>query len=291
MNFKDPNLKILNFTHVDFDGMVSAIVMKNYYSNIEVYQINYGKERESLDIALSKRDSIDAIVFTDFTPNNLGMFQKIGKPVLVLDHHESVLAMNDPQNDVFISTKYCGALMVYKYFNVENKLSHLEELVKIANDFDMWILKDVRSMFFNAMAFEMGFNWFVNRFINGNIDLYPEEKLFLKNYQKDYKKFYDELPLSELSNNGAFVEVNKYLAEVSRDLRKDGYEWLIMKHGKGLSLRSNRDDLDLTQVAKILGKGGGHKKAIGMSITKNMRDEIIDIEKAVETSISASFIE
>ena len=45
-DFYDENLKVLNFTHIDFDGVASAIVLKNFYKNVIVEKINYGGEKE-----------------------------------------------------------------------------------------------------------------------------------------------------------------------------------------------------------------------------------------------------
>jgi nanoRNase/pAp phosphatase (c-di-AMP/oligoRNAs hydrolase) len=60
-------------------------------------------------------------------------------------------------------------------------------------------------------------------------------------------------------------------------LSKAGYDYQIIKHGNSLSLRSNTDKIDLVEVCRIVGKGGGHKRAAGIPIYYGE-----DIQKLVE---------
>lgn len=266
-NFYNQDLRILNFTHIDFDGAAANIVIKNYFLNVQTEVINYGKEQEAYDKITKNMGAFDAVIFTDFCPVNIKQLQKIGKPILVLDHHDSAKQFNDPQNGVFINTSYCGAMLAYKYFGAKLDLSHLKEFIDIANDYDLFTLKDPRSMCFNALYWEMGFKWFVRRFIYGNIKLSYEEKSFIQWYKADEQKYYDNLELVEMNIGnlkGCMYKTDKYIGEMSARLRADGYDFQIIHHGNALSLRSNNDALDLTKVCQYVGKGGGHAKACGI---------------------------
>lgn len=266
MNFYDENLRVLNFTHIDFDGVISAIVVKTYYKNVITEQINYGREQEAVDKIIKYKDKIDAVVFTDFTPVNIKALQAMGKPILVLDHHESCLSFNDPQNNVHINLKYCGAMLAFKYFSVKKDMSHLNDLVFLANDYDLFTLSDPRSMPFNALYWQMGFRWFMTRFMNGNTKLYPEEKQYILDYQKAVQLTYDNLPISDLPHKGCFYECEMYMAEMSRRLANDGYQYQIIKHGNALSIRSATDNINLLDVCKYVGDGGGHRRAAGIPL-------------------------
>lgn len=268
-DFYNPDLRILNFTHIDFDGAASAVVIKNYYKNVQTEVINYGKEQEAYDKMTKNMGAFDAVVFTDFCPVNIKQLQKIGKPILVLDHHETAKQFADPQNGVYIKTEVCGAMLAFKYYSVKKDLSHLKDLINIANDYDLFTLKDNRSMCFNALFWEMGFRWFVRRFMTGNTSLYAEEKDYIRWYKVDEQKWYDNLELVDIpvkNLKGCFYETEKYLAEMSARLRLDGYDFQIIKHGTALSVRSNSDALDLTKVCQFIGKGGGHPKAVGIPV-------------------------
>lgn len=263
--FENRNTRILNFTHIDLDGVTAGIVIANYFKEVDTQQINYGKEQEAYDYIIAHRNDFDAIIFTDFTPVNIQNIQKLNIPVLVLDHHESAKQFNDPEHGIFINTKYCGAMLAYKFFNQHGEISHLEDLVKIANDYDMWILNDPRSRPFNILMWEMGFKWFFRRFLKGNTALYGEEYDYLTFYKKDYEKIWDNLEVSDLPHNGVFFTATKYLSDIYADLSKT-YDYIICKNNFSLSLRSRTDDINLVNVCNRVGKGGGHKAAAGIPI-------------------------
>lgn len=275
-DFYDENLRVLNFTHIDFDGVVSGIVIKNYFKNVITEQVNYGNEQQIIAKVNKYKGKFDAIIFTDFCPteggpgilkNAIEEIKVVAEvPILVLDHHESALKYNDPPNNIYINLKYSGCMLTYKYFSVKKDLSHLQDLVSIANDYDLFTLQDKRSMLFNALMWQMGFNWFFARFKHGKIALYDEEKEWLKEYIQEVKKQYDELPISDLAHEGCFYECEKYLAEMSVRLSKEGYKYQVIKHGNSLSIRSNTDDINLVDVCKFIGRGGGHRRAAGIPI-------------------------
>lgn len=285
MNWKNKNLKILNFTHNDMDGAGASIILRNYFNEVITYPITYGKENDIISKIKMNINKIDGIIFTDFTPENLSQIQSMSKPVMVIDHHTSALKYHKPENDIMIFTKYCGTLLTFKYFN-DGSLNYLENMSNMINDYDLFILKDPSSKFYNNMYFEMGFKWFSERFFNGNLNLYPEEKDFLTRMKKKYDKFYSELPITELPNKGVFAKVDNYIADVSIDLRNDGYEWLILMHGNSLSLRSSNPKIDLTKVCEKIGKGGGHPTACGMYINNDNLMELVNkITKIVQSHI------
>lgn len=294
-DFYNENLRVLNFTHVDFDGVTSAIVLKNYFKNVIVEQINYGREQEIIDKCRKYQGKFDVVIFTDFCPVNIKQVKEFLKtsfqieiPALVLDHHESAVPFNDPQNDIHINMKYSGCMLAYKYFGIKKDLTHLNELVFIANDYDMFTLTDKRAMFFNALMWKMGFDWFLIRFIKGNIKLYAEEKNYLLQYVTDVKKQYDELPLSDLPHNGCFYECEDHIAEMSHRLSKDGYDYQIIKHGRALSIRSNTDKINVVNICRTIGRGGGHKRAGGIPMfqSDDIKKLVQDICFAVEHELN-----
>lgn len=278
-DFYNQDLRILNFTHIDFDGVVSSIVIKNYFANVIVERINYGKEPDIFTKIAMHRGGYDAIIFTDFCPAECAgvpsknLIQEIvksaGVPVLVLDHHESALKHNDPANGVYINTKYCGAMLAWKYFGVKKDLSKLSDLVKLANDYDLFTLVDPRSMPFNALYWQMGFEWFLSRFKNGNTNLYPEEKQFLLEYKIIVQQTYDTLMLSDLPHHGCFYRCGKFMSEMSHRLANDGYQYQIVLHNSTLSVRSATDKINLVDVCQFIGKGGGHRRAVGIALRPN----------------------
>lgn len=286
-NWYNKKLKILNFTHVDLDGAASNIVIRNFFKDVITYTVNYDRDKEIIARIKQHYNEIDGIIFTDYTPSNLSQVQSMGKPVLVLDHHESALKMKDPNNDVYIVTSHCGAYVTYKYFNKFEELIHLQELVEITNDYDLFILKNIKSKPFNALFWKMGFEWFVERFLNGNVSLYEEEKTYIKTYMADYKKYYNSLEIVPLANKGVFCTVTKYLSDVSISLKDDGFQYLIIYHNGQFSLRSSNNKINLVNVCNRIGRGGGHPLACGIRLENdNVMTLINKIVKEIEVELN-----
>lgn len=288
MNYwHNTKLKILNFTHCDMDGAAAGIVIKNYFNEVLTEQINYSSENTILQRMIKYKDKFDAVIFTDFCPSNLTEIKAFGKPVLVLDHHESAVKNNNPKEFIYVCPGHCGAKLALTYFNHDDCLKHLEEFIEIVNDFDLYILKDPRSKHFNSLYWDMGFNWFINRFYTGDLELSKSEKAFLVRKQKDFKNYYDGLEISELKNGGVFCYSDKYISEITDALKAEGYKWMIIYRSGFLSIRSADDSgIDLVEVAKIVGKGGGHEHAIGIPQEKDKLDELIaKVDESVDTYI------
>lgn len=288
MNYwHNTKLRILNFSHCDMDGATSTIVIKNYFNKVISEQITYSQENTIVPKLIKHKDNFDAIIFTDFCPCNLNEVIAFGKPVLVLDHHESAVKWNDPKKFIYVCPGFSGCKLAYEFFNHDDCLIHLKELIDIVNDFDLYILKDPRSKPFNSLYWDMGFTWFINRFFGGDVELSRAEKAFLVRKQKDFKEYYDGLEISELNNKGVFCYCDHFLSEVSDALKADGYAWVVLYRPGFLSVRSSDDsNIDLVEVAKILGKGGGHEHAIGIPQEKDMLDKLIgDVDNAVDTYI------
>lgn len=285
--FHNSKLRILNFTHVDMDGATSNIVIKNYFKNVITHIINYDRDNEIIPKMIKEKNNYDAVIFTDFCPANLSQVQAFGKPLLVLDHHESAIQNNNPGQNVYICTKFCGAKLAFEYFNHDDCLKHLKDIVEITNDYDLYLLKDPRSKAYNSLFWEMGFNWFVQRFFTGDIELIKAEKQFLVRKQKQFNEYYANLPIQELKHKGVVCESELYISDVADALRKDGYEWCIIYRNGYLSVRSSDDsNINLANVTKRLGKGGGHVHAVGIPQQKeNLADLIKRIENEVDVEL------
>ena len=91
--FKNRNLRVLNCTHDDLDGIVSGIVVKTVFPNAITVQVNYkgGQTYEDGKAAiLNTADSYDAIVFSDFCPDD--------DMVATIHHQQAVLGYRPPSD-------------------------------------------------------------------------------------------------------------------------------------------------------------------------------------------------
>lgn len=278
MNYNNDKLRILNITHADMDGIASSIVLKNFYKTVYTVPVTYQSETASVHEALTMyKEKFDLIICTDFYPaRTITELQKISG-IVVLDHHESVEDKNNDEN-IIINPLYSGCELTYNFIKKFKDISYLKELVTIVTDWDMFKLKDKRSAYFNNMYWEMGPKWFGRRFISGNVVLYPEEKQYFIDANKEFKDMYDTLEIFDMARNGVYFETPRFQYECIEALKKDGYKWFAIKNKNNLSIRC--DDVDLIDIANKVGKGGGHKHAIGIPLTS--ADNVGEILKKLE---------
>ena len=269
MIYNNQDLRILNITHSDMDGIASAIVLKNFYKKVITIPVTYQSEKLITEALAKYNGQFDAVICTDFYPSNsIDQIREATQQYLVLDHHESVEQFNDNKN-IIINTSMCGAKLTYNFINHFKDISYLKELIDIVNDWDMFILKDIRSRYFNNMFWEMGNKWFMRRFMTGNVKLYPEEKQYLIDAQAEFKDMYDNLEISDLVDNGVYFETDRFMNETVEALKKDGYKWFAIRNKNSISVRA--DDVNLLDVFKIFNNGGytggGHPHAGGIPLS------------------------
>ena len=284
MNYNNPKLRILNVTHYDMDGCGASIVLKNFYEQVIVVPVTYNTEWKLLDEIAQYDGKFDAIICTDFYPaQTINDLRKLST-TLVLDHHESVVDKNN-DTDIIINTLYSGTKLAYKFISKFKDISYLEKLVDIIDDYDMFRLKLPASVYFNNLFWEMGHKWFTRRFITGNTVMYPEEKRYFVDAKKEFDNMYETLEIVDLAHNGVYFESDRFHYECIEALKKDGYKWFAIKNKSNLSVRC--DDIDLTEIAKKIGKGGGHVHAIGIPMAKT--DNPIELVKRIELFIDTEY--
>ena len=284
MNYNNPNLRICNIYHSDLDGAATHIILKNFYKYVIGIPINYNTEWKLPDEVKNYEGKYDIIICTDFCPTKAyADLCKLGH-VLVIDHHESVVDRNNNET-IVINTQWSATALVYKFISKFKNISYLDNFVKLVDDWDMFRLKDPRSPFFNNMFWEMGNKWFLRRFIKGNLEFYPEEKQYFVDSRNEFKEMYETLEIIDLAQHGVFFETDRFMHDCIESLKKDGYKWFIIKNKSNLSIRC--DDIDLTDVFKKLGKGGGHVHAGGLPLFKN--DNIQEIIEQIERIVDAEY--
>lgn len=269
MNFLDRNIRVLNITHCDLDGSVAGIVTKRFYADCTTFVTNYGREKglSTVEYIKSIRNKIDAVVFTDFSPIDfVEEMNELKIPYMILDHHESALPLNDPKNGMIVNTKFCGAKLAYLYYvRIAKELECLKELVELANDYDCWIHNDRRSKYLNTVHWcYYGFDNFYERFKFGFNGFNEFEKGEILKAHNQFKKIWDEMPLTDLPHNGCICNASTLISEISIQLEKEGYEWFIIFNDLTCKfhLRSRTDKVDWVPICRdVLKRGGGHSRA------------------------------
>lgn len=264
---------ILHITHNDLDGAGCTILMKKVYgAKIEYFSMNYD---EIDNFLLENYQRYEKIFITDVSPS-LNIFEKIRdeKEIILIDHHKTSENFKKYDN-VYHEIGKCGTLLTLEYLEqLENiNLKEYYEFVRLVNDYDLWLLKDNRSLDLNKLFYLYGFDNFVDRFLeNPSVDL-DEKEVFVLNIENERQQKYIENVsttvrefIDKEGRKFGVVFAEQYNSELGHFLiNEKGYDYVfIINIQKGkISLRSKKD-VDVAKIAVANG-GGGHKNAAGFS--------------------------
>jgi len=268
---------ILHITHNDLDGAGCAILMKKVFGeNLEYFSMNYD---EIDDFILKNFMNYEKIYITDLSPS-LDVYKEVlkRKEIILIDHHKTSESFKIFDN-VYHENDKCGTMLTFEYLEktINADLSKYYDFVKLVNDYDLWILKDKRSLELNKLFYLYGFENFVNRFIkNYTIDFDEKEQFVLEIENERQKKYLestaDTVKIFKDRDNRQFgvVFAEQYNSELGHNLISEknlDYVIIINIQKKKISLRS-KIDVDVSKIAVANG-GGGHKNAAGFSTDFN----------------------
>ena len=99
-------------------------------------------------------------------------------------------------------------------------------------------------------------------------DLYKRQ-IKINKYIDEKEKFLVEINIKGL--NAGVVIAENYISELASTIlkRRIDLEILVILNGKTASLRTRRNNIDLSKLAEEYG-GGGHQKASGFTLTPKM---------------------
>ena len=265
-------------THSDYDGISAAIIGKVVYPNAKVEFCNYDDINEKVLEHLGK----DVIFITDISVNE-EVAEKIEENnsqyndcVLLFDHHKTAKWLTK-YNWVTFADDKCGARVFYEWLmdrytdcEASEKLAKYIDLVTYANDYDLWIHKYPLSKKLNMLAYEYGFERFMNRFLdNPDCTLTKSEELILELANERKMKFIEEQKKNMKlykDNQGKTVAVflsTQHAGEVRDFINDDNIDYyLFFSLNKGIASLRTKGEVDCSEVAKMFG-GGGHTKAAG----------------------------
>lgn len=269
------NANILSLSHNDLDGVAAQIVLGHIYENITFMNVSFYKIDEILHSL--NYDKYDYVILTDICPDNRDNLYLSDKIVLI-DHHESALDMNNPSKMHFVIEGVCGALLTKRFVEkmYGTKLSHLDDLIALVNDYDMWILDNPNSKHMNdIMFYKYRPNKFRDTFFDGRTEFTESEMTWIADREKKFERLYEELEVFELDKiNGVVINAREFINEIAKRLMdEEGYNIVFIRNpsNERVSIRHNLDDLDMGGLLKELGFGGGHRRSAGC-FSKDLND-------------------
>jgi len=278
--------KILSISHYDMDGQGCAIVLANVFKNIKFITATF----TNIDGIIKNTDfsEYDLVFMTDVYPKDIELLDDIPNLIL-LDHHETNKS-HEPSNNRYVITDICGAMITKNY--IESKLnvdlSHLNSLIYLINDYDMWIHNNKKSKMLNELYYWYRGDKFRERFMSGNTRLLPNEIDYIKKQKKKFLETYNELEVFDFDKiNGCFFifDFNFVNDLCEKLLKEEKYDVVFCQNPRtgNISVRTNiRPDINLGETFTELELGGGHCSSAGLRGIDNSFDSLKSVLKVVE---------
>ena len=224
------------------------------------------------------------VVILDFSFDNKTTKKLIkdANNLLVIDHHKSAMVeLHDISNTIFDMSK-SGATMAWEFFHPGKESP---KFIQYITDRDLWKWELPYSKEFSA-AFDMvpfDFEEFEKFEDDSVFDDAVKRGSFILAYSKTVVKKVCEKAVSRKYKDKDVLVVNSshWMSEIGSKLSPDCDFALIWYYDHNdqytrVSLRSFHDHIDVSEIAKDF-KGGGHRKAAGFTLTKDMHiDDIFD---------------
>ena len=302
------------FTHTDLDGIGCAILAKLAFGTevVDIEYCNYDNINSKVEEYFNSGIEYECHI-TDISINE-ELAKKIDdikreyrlsyheKKCQLLDHHATALGLNKYEwckvqienEDTHIKTS--GTEMYYHWLvdnNYLNSNNILNKFVEVIRDYDTWrwstlgkegiICKQINDLFY-LYGREKFIDWCITEIYENSFPkLYESDELVLEMKQKeidDYVNAKDkQLFIGDLCDRTCgFVFADKYSSELGNRLCQMHPEFdfvAIINMDGSISYRTIKDNIDLGKdVAQVFG-GGGHPKAAGSQISKEIQMEVI----------------
>lgn len=294
-------------THNDLDGYAAGYVVLQHFGkeNCDVVHLNYDKEPAIENFKIG-----DKVFITDYSLTNDQYRQiqtLVGEENLVwCDHHITAINRYKEEENIYVdgirSTKYCGAVLTWCYFNdidteeIDDILSYNELIEKVplwlrlVDAWDTWKLDSPYRI--NAEYLNISVHSRLSMDLIAKIakNIYDGELLKIISMGKAYTQFRDQWAEAFAKSYGFEVTMSGKLFDNERIVQAyvltlgnansqffgskiNEYDVCITQcfDGTGwkMSLYSTKDDIDVSVFAKRFG-GGGHKGASGCYFHQEM---------------------
>lgn len=302
-------MKTLLISHTDNDG-ISPVILLNLINVDFDYKLLETKELEDyMNLIIDNKLYLnyDQIYITDLSLsldmcNKINNLEELKNKLLVFDHHQSNLFVNDydfatviVRNE--IGRMECGTSLFYKYLkNKYNKeildSEAVNNYVELVRENDTWdFLEDKEEsarklgMLFSIYNRDNYINKMIDNLKNGSSSIFTKEEEYLLEIEKIRMNDYIESKKDRVY----FGSINEYrvgvvFAESYRSILgnylskyyADKVDFIIIINiDHGISYRTIKE-VNVDEFAKIYG-GGGHQKASGSPITDSFREELIKL--------------
>jgi oligoribonuclease NrnB/cAMP/cGMP phosphodiesterase (DHH superfamily) len=306
--------KIKLFTHTDLDG-VGCAILANIVSvvnniDVEIEFCDYNNINNKVNDFLKVINNYDKVFITDISVNEevTEKLDKYNDKVVLLDHHKTANFLNkykwahvyetlviDLEIDVYI--KVCGAYLFLDYLIASDYLKNfkfldtLTDFVEVIREYDVWEWIEIDNILakqLNDLLYILGRERFIEEFteqlLNGKFVINDKLNFLLELDQEKIDDYIENknknLIVRDIKGyNVGIVFAERYISELGSRLMELHPELdfvVIINIDKTISYRTNKNNIDLGEFAKIYG-GGGHPQAAGSPVSDEVKNKIIDM--------------
>lgn len=290
-------------THSDLDGIGCEILFRYvkgmFDNNIDVVIAEYNDVNEIVENALNELENgkYTELFITDLSINN-ELAKRISDNnmnVKLLDHHPSAEFLNKYKfANVIIESgrgKECGtSLLASHYYEYLQHVNiEIVKFIELVRQYDTWEWRDkynnIDAKKLNDLLYILGREKFVNLILQkllNNESLFDETtNLILELKQNEINNYIntkekDLIIKKVLGYKVGIIMCDMYLSELGNVLSEKHPEldFIAIIKQNSIGLRTVKDDINLTDIAKQFG-GGGHPKASGFPLGKDKLDKFI----------------
>jgi len=230
----------------------------------------------------------DAVILTDVYPKDPELLEY--NNIILLDHHETDEHHN-PKLNRYVLQDNCAAVLTQNWVETEFDvdISYLNELVRLVNDYDLWIHNDPKSKQLNELFDLYRETKFRKRFFDGDVEFNQREIDHIEQRSKQLATMWEELDVFEFKKiNACLVQIDDFPNEICERLySQEGYDVVFAKNTKNgnISVRTGRDDIHLGKLFTDLDIGGGHAKASGLRGHSNNIESLKLVIEMVEKAM------
>ncbi len=291
-------MKDMIITHAkDIDGVSPVILLKLLGRDVDFYLLEVGEVEEKVPLLLKEDlDIYENIYITDLSLSN-ELYEWIDKKPWkekfhLFDHHISQQYAS-VYPFVTLDITECATSLFYRYLKIGSEsisIPKIEGYVEHVRNLDLWHWVEKQDFVAKKLGdlFEIYGNLeYIEHFVqnlekpNTSIIDQSEEEL-LKIEEGRIKRYFErkneQLMTFRYQNyKMGVVYAENYRSELGMLLQEAHPELdfiAMINVSGGVSLRTQKDDVDLESIASSLG-GGGHKKASGFGISEEQRIDII----------------
>lgn len=299
-------MNIFLLTHTDLDGIGCYITMKRLYPNATIIP-TYSENKDvnkNVDRILGLLNEDDYFFITDLSPSE-GKAKEIDEHkyasnIRLLDHHKTALELNrydwaTVEIEDEDGTLQCGTSLTLFYGidslekNIEEIAKHsfikFIELVRLWDTWDWNRLGIPEAKNLNMLLHTYGREAFVANILSKldqHLDLFDDiDNTVINIKTREEQDLIDKKDRSIISIKYkhytlGVVFADSNLSVLGNELanRHLEYDAIAMVTGHTVSLRTVKDNVDVSDIAKTFG-GGGHKPAAGFVISNDIKQQFI----------------